>query len=319
MAAVLRLLHLDRRAQNMELCANEVQMALGPDGVRYLAGAVFCRDRLCPLCAAFRSRKLFAQVSQVMDALPPKRRFVFLTLTTRNVVGDKLKSQLDAIAEGFKRLMKRKELKIVKGWFRALEVTYSRATGYHPHHHVILSVPESYFTDGYISHATWREMWREACGLDYDPVVDVRTVKPGKGSDISGAVADVAKYTVKTADFLTVDDYQASMDPVGVLAAALAGRRLIGFGGEMRAAHKRLHLDDPIDGDLTERDKLRPDVAYVLERYQWAYGLSGDWYRDRGVTGGQGRGGGRPERPAPLHGREGRPRPQGPETHGAGR
>jgi plasmid rolling circle replication initiator protein Rep len=146
-----------------------------------------CQVRLCSMCNWRRSRKIFGQVSKVMNrALEDKEyRFIFLTLTCENVYGEELSETIDSLFKGFKRLSERKQFeKAVKGWFRALEIThdveeyitddmwygskhrhikprgnYYESLGlvigdknpnfdkFHPHFHIIQMVNKSYFKD----------------------------------------------------------------------------------------------------------------------------------------------------------------------------
>lgn len=133
---------------------------------------------------------------------------------------------------------------------------------YHPHFHLVLAVKKSYFTSrDYISHDKWLEMWRNAT-RNYDITqVDVRKIKP-KNSDlqtgssfadmIMSAVLEVAKYTVKSEDYVNPNDWDMSCKSVAVLDPALHNRRLVAYGGIMKDIHEKLNLDDEIDGDLIE-------------------------------------------------------------------
>ncbi|WP_231166447.1 protein rep, partial [Clostridium botulinum] len=61
---------------------------------------------------------------------------------------------------------------------------------------------------------------------------------------------------------------------VQVLDGALANRRLVAFGGELKSIHKKLNLDDAEDGDLvhTDSEELREDIDYIVEHYHWHIG-----------------------------------------------
>ena len=142
----------------------------------------FCKVRLCPMCSWRRSLKIFGQTSKVMNkALEEKEyRFLFLTLTCKNVDGEDLSSQIDELFKAFTKMTRRKIFKQpVKGWFRALEVTHNldktsdNYDTYHPHFHMVLMVNKSYFDDNklYISHEKWVELWKSCMGVDYDPIV----------------------------------------------------------------------------------------------------------------------------------------------------
>jgi len=228
--------------------------------------------------------------------------------------------------------------KISKGYFRALEITldsdeyitqerYKRAkkyydgkgikpgdknpnyNTYHPHFHMIVAVDKRYLNkkddqSGYLNHNEWMNLWRKCANLDYDPWVFIVKVKPdnrkkGKGEvTYAGAVAEVAKYTVKDNQFI-IDPWKVAKDSclpttgeryeqlklwcqqkmdenVAVLDDALKGRRLIAYGGKMRQVHKELKLDNAEESDLIltdNTDEIRPDLGYVLERYMWSMGF----------------------------------------------
>ena len=256
------------------------------DADRKLFKANFCKVRLCPMCTWRRELKIFGQVSKVMDkALEIKDyRFIFLTLTCANVEGLELSDTLDRLFKGFDRLFKRTILKkAVKGWFRALEVTHNLDKDsvsydtYHPHFHVILMVNKSYFTEKtqYISQADWTSLWKESLDVAYTPIVDVRAFKTGTKRQIEKSIAESAKYTVKDNDYLLPKNEEMTDSAVMVLDNALANRRLIAFGGQLRKIHKELNLDDAETGDLINTDnddEIREDIGIMVERYQWHVG-----------------------------------------------
>lgn len=251
------------------------------DGGKKLEHANFCRVRLCPICQWRRSLKTFSQAEHVIRAMCTDRpyRFVLLTLTVRNVFGDMLSRTIDDLFDGWDRFSRLVEFKsAVRGWYRGLEVTHNfdAASGdigtFHPHFHVLLAVNPSYFTSrDYLSQAAWTELWRRSMRLDYVPVVDVRRVR----SIDSGAVAEVCKYAAKDADYIIPDDWQMTVDTVGILDPALANRRLVAFGLEMRRWHRKLHLDDSDQGDLINLDGepvMPPDPGLRRYIYCWYTG-----------------------------------------------
>jgi plasmid rolling circle replication initiator protein Rep len=258
--------------------------------------ANFCKVRLCPMCSWRRSKKIYGQVSKVMDkALEDKEyRFLFLTLTCRNVEGEELSETLDDLFQAFKLLTKRKAFKnAVKGWFRALEITHNidkdseSYDTYHPHFHMILMVNKSYFDkpEIYISHEKWTSLWKDCLGVEYTPIVHVTAFKADTKSQTSKSVAEVATYTVKDNDYLIADNEGLTDSAVWILDTALAGRRLVAFGGELRKIHKALNLDDAVDGDLvhTDDEEIREDLKYVIEIYHWNIGYNQGQYVKWGV------------------------------------
>jgi len=253
-----------------------------------LQGANFCKVRLCPMCAWRRQLKIFAQVSKVMDsALQIKDyRFIFLTLTCKNIYAEDVRNTLDNLFKSFNLLTKRKQFKqSVKGWFRALEITHKLDVNskdfntYHPHFHVILMVNKSYFNkpEIYISQEKWTSLWKSCLKVDYTPIVNVKAFKVSSKSKVAKSVAEAAKYTAKDKDYLISDNEEMTDSSVQVLDGALANRRLTAFGGELKKIHKELNLDNAEDGDLVntnQDEELREDVDYIIERYKWNIGYN---------------------------------------------
>lgn len=271
-------LGLQSKANRVGGCGDYLTFSVVDDELR-LQHARFCKVRLCPMCAWRRSLKIFAQTSKIMDCydrINPTHKYIFLTLTCRNVPGDMLAGQIDQLIAAWKKLAKSDVFKgQVNGWFRALEVTHNlQMDTYHPHYHCILAVPNSYFQGYYyMSQAKWVQLWRNCMGVDYDPIVDVRLLRGGKTG-----VAEVSKYAAKPTDYLIVDDNYnidtAQTDrSVAVLDSALRSRRLIAYGGEFKRLHKALDLDDIDKGDLIHiDDSVRADVGQALYIYHWHVG-----------------------------------------------
>lgn len=257
-----------------------------------LSRANFCKVRLCPMCGWRRSLKIFGQTSKVMNkALEEKEyRFLFLTLTCKNVDGGDLSGQIDNIFYAFNKMNKRKIFKqSVKGWFRALEVTHNldktsdSYDTYHPHFHMVLMVNESYFKDTriYLTHKDWVELWKSCMSVGYEPLVNIKAFKTGSKLETEKSVAEVAKYTVKDDDLIVKNengqvDEDLTDDAVFILDKALANRRLVAFGGKLREIQQELKLDDLEKGDLvnTDNEELREDLEYIIESYNWNVGYN---------------------------------------------
>ena len=116
----------------------------------------FCKNRFCPMCNWRMSCKDSMKISILMEHLRKEenKEFIFLTLTTPNVEGDKLEEEIKKYNKSFDKLMKRDEVKrITKGYIRKLEVTYnsdmsSRSYNtYHPHFHVVIAKVPTIFAD----------------------------------------------------------------------------------------------------------------------------------------------------------------------------
>lgn len=249
---------------------------------RKLVAAQFCRDRLCPMCAWRKSLVTFHQVSDIMDYIDRERPGlipIFITLTMRNVPSERLADAITEVLTGWRRLtnkkFNRRLYRAAVGWMRTLEITYNKATGeWHPHIHAIVLVDSDYFNnpEKYIDHDALVAEWRWALKVDYDPSVDVRTIKKGRAH----AVAEVSKYTVKPGDWIDGDD-DATDERVRLLSTVLARRRLVAFGGLMKDVRDLLKQEDAETADLVVtdgEDGVRGDVMVAMIRYEWQVGVT---------------------------------------------
>ena len=217
-------------------------------------------------------------------------RWVLLTLTVQNCRVEDLNETCRHLNKSFRKLTRGAKLakyldprresskdkngQPIAGYYKALEVTKESDVfdkkgnlirkgreGYaHPHIHVLLHLPASYFSHGYITQKEWSELWQNAAGLDYEPVIDVRTVTSKKGVEdkfqgLFDAVMEVTKYPNKAADLLVnaewTKEYIRQMDRV----------RLIDVGGSLRTFIKEERFDD----DLIHIDENNDQDETVIE------------------------------------------------------
>lgn len=289
----------DKRAERVRSCGDFLEFAheISPDGVVSESGklhhANFCRDRLCPMCAWRRSYKIFGQVSQIMEKIGTQYRYLFVTLTVPNVTGLELPGAIDDLMTAWKKFFRYRRLGFIKGFFRVLEITRnsnrkSKSYGtYHPHFHVIVAVNPSYFkSKEYLKRDDWLKLWQKATGDSTITQVDVRTVKAKDGEalrdetaetlakSLSAAVAEVAKYPVKSGDFLGIPDLTERDAVIDTLAGALQSRRLTALGGVFKDVFESLRLDDAEDGDLVHINQtINPALALLIVRYGWTAGV----------------------------------------------
>jgi plasmid rolling circle replication initiator protein Rep len=137
--------------------------------------------------------------------------------------------------------------------------------------HIIGVVNKSYFTDtrNYISQKKMTDLWQKAVQVDYTPIVDIRKVRPRNkqqktvlqevnqlDNELSGAAAEVAKYSVKFKDIFKAKNKE---EVVQVLDGVLKNRRLIGYTGVMKEAYQQLKLKDVDNSDLVNIDEINFD------------------------------------------------------------
>ena len=272
-------------------CGTYLEYKRFTDKTMKLNQANFCKVRLCPMCSWRRSLKIFGQVSKIMDFMTQQDeyQYIFITLTNRNVTGENLSSSINELFKGYKKLTSRSRYKnSFKGHFRALEVTHNLKDPnskwydtYHPHIHSILAVNKSYFVSrDYISQDELALLWQDCLGVDYKPTVHITKPKDIKRQGIAKTIAEVAKYTTKSDDYIIHDNVTNDIiedmtdSAVYYLDKALANRRLTAFGGVFKEIHQQLNLDDTEDGDLinTDNNDLNSDLEFVIEKYFWHIG-----------------------------------------------
>lgn len=270
-------------ADRMRYCSPRLDFALRfeDNGVLSpkLQAAHFCRVRLCPMCQWRRSMmwqaKAFKVIPKIIEA-HPKARFIFLTLTVRNCELDELRDTLASMHKAWGKLIKRKEFAPVQGWLRSVEVTRGKDDTAHPHYHALLMVDQGYFKRGYVSQKRWTEIWQSCLGVEYTPIVDVRSVRPGKrekvvgdGVLMSSAICETLKYAVKPSELLQNDSRRRMSNQVWLvqLTHELHKTRAIATGGILRKYLKELEQepDDLIHADdsgLVEPDQETPRIAF---------------------------------------------------------
>ena len=251
-----------RSFERVYQCAEVLKFVEQMDGTKKLYQSYFCKNKLCALCNWRRSMKYSYQASKIVEEAmirQPKGRFLFLTLTVKNVIGQELNQAMTNILIGFNRLMKYKKIdKNMIGFLRATEVTYSKELdSYHPHLHVLLMVRPSYFQAkaDYVNQEEWTKFWQKAMKLDYIPMVDIRAVKADKGKGLKGAILETAKYPVKPFDVTdekTDFTAQEKLQIVDDMLTGLHRKRQIGFGKLFKDIKKELELDDLENGNLVQ-------------------------------------------------------------------
>lgn len=294
------------KSENVKWCGSSLKFNVCPGGhEKKLSWSNFCRVRLCPMCQWRRSLLIAHQIKLVAHEIVKRKnlRWFFLTLTVQNPTGDALATTITHLMESWNRLTKRKEFKQIVGWFRSLEVTrnYDNST-YHPHYHVLLAVESTYFKSGYITQLQWSSIWQECLKVDYIPIVDVRVVKKKQNEDadqllakhgieiqvdgslqkteLSGSViAELAKYSTKSDDFLVYNKYELSKsrrkkmmpivesgineeltdEVVMIMDNSLARRRLYAFGGLMKEIWNELKSE----GRVADADDDSTDLVHV--------------------------------------------------------
>ncbi len=271
----------DSRLFDLEHCADTLLFAENAEGKKKLKSANFCRLRLCPMCQWRRSLKMFGQVQTITDKILERdksTRFLFATFTVKNVDAENLETCINILNNKFLYLVSRnktfapaKKLKQnLLGYLKAVEVTYNtKDKTYHPHLHVIFAVKSTFFKNkqNYMTKKEWIELWQQALGVDYKPQTDIRAIKTNTGK----AIAEVAKYPVKTAPILSL------VEVLKTLTLSLNKKRFVSYGGIFKTVKQELKLADiETDKDLVNTDIEQQErfnaVTAVLFRYNFKFG-----------------------------------------------
>lgn len=249
-----------QRLDDVYKCGTFLDFLQDANGNLYLDRANFCKDRFCALCQWRRTLKMTFQSSKVIEKSIqnyPSSRFIFLTLTLKNVKGDKLRETVQNINRAFSKIMRRKIFdSLVVGYLRATEVTVNRDDmTYHPHLHVLLQVQSSYFKgNNYISQKKWKNLWKETLNLDYEPMVNVQAIKPNSKGDssIDSALKEVSKYQTKPTTYLSSKKYE-DVQIIKTLRTELKGLRMLSYGKQLKDIKSELF---PHDGEGENEDLI---------------------------------------------------------------
>jgi len=258
-----------------------------------LIEAYFCKVRLCVMC---QWRKSLVIRKQVLDLVHWHREKystdvpLLLTLTVINVSSDDLGHTINRMNVAWRRLMERRVIRrSVRSWFRSLEITYNKELqDFHPHFHVLLMVPASYFDirrDFYVSQQEWLRLWKLSMRDDRITQVDIRTIKARKVGTLESMAAEVAKYATKPSSYVQENSnglLEASPSIVEDLHYALKGRRLVGFGGLFKQIREEKKMVDVEEADLIHIDEdgvVKECLCKICgstlleELYRWEIGL----------------------------------------------
>lgn len=290
----------DKLSHDMQLCGTKLQFAeCREHQIKKLFFANFCNRRICPMCQWRRSLKLRQQLKQVAcTALKrePRSHFLMLTLTVKNVPGQELSETITSMFSAWQKLRQRKIVKkVLKGYFLSLEVTYNKERDdFHPHFHVLLWTPPSYFKKHYIKRDTWLKMWQESTGdhsitqCDIRRIYDKRKSKKlqknasleSKQKAIESATFEVSKYLTKYKNIVSNHLLTEKQGEVLVyLLEGLKNRKMTVWGLGLAEIKKELNLEDveAKDASLTDVEGIEDCKCPICQAdlelftYHWMY------------------------------------------------
>lgn len=202
----------ERYAERIDDCSQFLAFGLVPnaDEGAYqlkLRTARFCRVRTCMVCSWRRSLMYKARAFKALPKVLadyPTGRYLFMTLTLKNCPVHELRNSIFHLNSSFRRLVKLKDFPAI-GYLKTVEVTRGKRGDAHPHLHILMMVPPSYFGVNYVSKKEWCAWWKRAAKVDYTPIIDIQAIK-AKDSPL-GLLAEVVKYQTKPNDLIFSDRY----------------------------------------------------------------------------------------------------------------
>ena len=255
----------------------------GQEGPKaHLTAARPCNRRLCPFCEWRRTRvwrrRFFTGLPPFYEDFPSHRP-LFLTLTVKNCPINELRSTISHLHRSWHRMTMIRSFP-TKFWFRRTEITQTESgipgsigCVLHPHMHVLLFVPASYFSYGYIKQAEWANLWQMSARLDYRPVVDVRraTSKLRSGgppiNESRAASLEAAKYGTKATDLIAMgSDLGEFNRQVRGLRLSAVSRSLRPYVSDTPINSGQLLDEEPVDQGpiLTARASWFEDIGEYL-------------------------------------------------------
>jgi hypothetical protein len=250
---------IERHAGRIETCltSTHVRVVTPPGGVTRITtmNKRSCRSRCCAPCCryhAYQMRKVIYPLIEEVWAIEPGARALMLTLTTKNVTCTPTSAvaMMKLHEAGLKRFFKKKLIKdAILGQLGSIEITVGTSPAgptVHVHsHHLLIVNGTTYFRPfARLRQEQFRDAWRDAAQLPYNPVVDIRVARTRDGQTDMGAAKSASREVVKylTNAFLVDPTDHVGPDPIAVLSviAATHRRRLTRYDGIFATAKKRL-------------------------------------------------------------------------------
>lgn len=243
-------------------CGTFLEFKLLPEEGLKLTNANFCKSSLCPICSWRRAARWRQRLKK---AIKDKDKWLFLTLTLKNQPTNQVGKTLDRLNNGWQELNNYLR-PFTTSYIKVIEVSKAIPTEEstqtcHPHIHALININQNYFTDFYLNHQQWREIWKKSTKLEYLPIVNIQAINTSPR-----IISEIAKYCTKPADYLATykrnkrgevmgmnwigeNINQQKADFFSELSGQLHHRRLISTGGTIKKLLSNENDDDLIGGN----------------------------------------------------------------------
>lgn len=235
-----------------------------------------CRERHCPICQSARQFKFKRHFEDALKEIQTRAKadaWLHLVLTVENCPVSELRATLAAMNTAWRKLVQRKEFRIVRGWTRGTEVTQGKNGPMmaHPHFHALLLVPSRYFTGKYyIKHEKWVELWQKCAKLPSRPSVHIERAEAKGGIQ---EVVKLATYSTKPEEMDVTPDWFYEFH------RQVSGLRFLATGGivkdvlrEKEAERKAERIakgepaEEPEEADDITGDELEPQGDVISSK-----------------------------------------------------
>jgi hypothetical protein len=211
----------DKRAKRMGICGNTIQVSVNKkyNGMMRFEPSVRCKDRVCPICNAFRASKLSREVEKLGEKMSNPH---LLTITAAADKRNNLELCFKNYKESVRKLKRNKTWfkKYVNGGIEHIEVVKQKNKGWHIHSHMLVDLNVDREVEN---------MRMGAFDMELDPIKEhlqrvLVSVGLGRISDIrpvtEGYGKEIAKYALKPSKDIKDCDFKE-------MIIALKGKRMV--------------------------------------------------------------------------------------------
>lgn len=244
-----------------------------------------CKSKFCPVCNQVKSKKWSKEIYlKATELQNQEQRFLFLTLTIKNPKIEELDKSIKQMNKAWRNLWRSHFEKRFNGFLKILEITFPNGNEAHPHFHILLSANKNYFyksNSNYLHTSDISKLWGQVLKVDYEPIVDIRIIKPKKTKDgyiskeaIPAVIAEMTKYPMKDTDY-----NKLSPDSMVSLYNELYRKRLIATGGNLKLSINK-NDNEELEVENNDIDEYK-QIAYIVLKYiKGSYTVAGgDFYK----------------------------------------
>ena len=246
-----------------------------------------CHSKFCSICNQVKSKKWARELFKVSTLLQKEQeqRFLFLTLTIKNMKISELDLTIKEMNKKWKKLWERYLSKQFNGFVKILEITFPNGDMAHPHFHILLTANKNYFYKSNIDYLKTEDisnLWKRVLKVDYQPIVDIRIIKPKKDKQgnrilkeaLPAVISEMLKYPMKDTDY-----NKLNQETMVELYSNLYRKRLIATGGNLKMS---INKNDNQELEIEKEDMEDYEkIAYIVMKYlKGGYVVAGgDYYK----------------------------------------